>query len=424
MVGIRTSPSDLPGAAPMANDSDITNDEKPGEDGFWKKAGGAVPGVKQVLNSADVINKAIEDEEVSAGNAVVTVGADIASLALEGYAAYKNPLGMLVNVGLDFVLALFEPANKLITWLSGDPNQMQDLQERWRQFKTTLISMQEDVDAAWQDALKTSDSPTTTAAKDKVNGMAAALGGIAAAISHIESHIGMAQMLSKAVFELVKALLSALIEQVIIYGLMALALAWTSAGSSITTFLMWATRQTAIDTATMFLRVHLANFTGQQLAHIGTEILSSTFRQSSSEMLQWAGGIISNWAGGTQSTGAPGRGNSTPTSSNPSGDMMTYTSVDPDEFDGVADKLKGLQGNADSLSQAVNGDTETDFFTWGLACRGWLEGYNTQRAELAGDVALISPALEGNATRFTEVATAYRETDIQAGEDIKVAGGK
>ncbi|MQM27231.1 hypothetical protein [Glycomyces albidus] len=409
----------------MAEDpSDITTYDKPGEDSAWKKAGESVPGIKQFLNSADVINKAIEDEEVTAGNAAMTVMADIASLGLEGFAAFKNPLGMLVNVGLDFVLNLFEPANKLLTWLSGDPNQMQDLQERWRQFKDVLVALRDEIDAAWQDSLQTSQSPTTDAAKDKVNGMAAALGGIATAISHIESHIGMAQMLSKAVFELIKALLSALIEQVIIYGLVALASAWVTAGSSIATFLMWVTQKSAIDTATMFLRVSLAQFTGKQLAHIGTEILGSTFRQSSAEMLQWAGGIVSNWAGGIQSTGAPGRGNPTPASSNPSGDMATYTSVDPDEFDGVAEKLQGIRGDADALSQAVNSDTETDFFTWGLACQGWVEGYNQQRVELAGDVALISPALEGNATRFTEVAAAYRDADIKAAEDIKVAGGK
>ncbi|RRS02171.1 hypothetical protein [Glycomyces terrestris] len=409
----------------MADDpSDITTYDDPSQKGNWTKAGESTPGVKQVLNSAGVIQRAIEEEEVTAGNAAATVAADIASLGLEAYAAFTNPLGMLVNVGLDFVLNLFEPANKLLTWLSGDPGQMQDLQERWRQFKDVLIAMQDEVDAAWQDALKTSDSPTTDLAKDKVNGMAAALGGIATAISHIESHIGMAQMLSKAVYELIKALLSALIEQVIIYGLVALASAWVSAGSSIATFLMWVTQKSAIDTATMFLRVSLAQFTGKQLAHIGGEILRSTFVQASGDMMRWAGGLIANWQGGIQSTGAPGRGNPSPASANPSGDMATYTSVDPDEFDGVAEKLKGLQGNADSLSQKVNSDTETDFFTWGLACQGWVEGYNQQREELATNVALISPALEGNATRFTETANAYREADIQAAEDIKVAGGK
>ncbi|GAA1674826.1 hypothetical protein GCM10009830_21640 [Glycomyces endophyticus] len=410
--------------AEPSNASDITTYDDPSQKGNWTKAGEATPGVKQYLNSAGVIERAIAEDEVSAGNAAVTVMADIGSLALEGAAAYANPLGMLVNVGLDFVLGFFEPANKLLTWLSGDPDKMSELQERWRQFKDVLISLQGDVDAAWQDALKTSDSPTTEAAKDKVNGMAAALGGIANAISQLESHIGMAQMLSKAVYELIKALLSALIEQVIIYGLWAIAASWASGGASIATFIMWVTRSTAMETATMAMRVSLANFTGSQLAHLGTEILSSTFRQSSAEMLQWAGGMITNWAGGTQATGAPGRGNTTPASDNPSGDMATYTSVEPDEFDGVADKLKALQGNADSLSQAVNSDTETDFFTWGLACKGWVEGYNSNRVELAGDVALISPALEGNATRFTEVATAYRDADIQAAEDIKVAGGK
>jgi len=407
----------------MAGDSDITNDEAPG-DSTLEKVGSSIPGVKQVLNSGNMIYDAIESEEITSSNAAATVAADIVSLGLEGYAAFKNPLGMLVNVGLDFVLNLFEPANKLLTWLSGDPDAMSDLQERWRQFKDALIVMRDEVDKAWETALATSQSPTTDAAKDKINGMGAAIAGVASAISGIESHIGMAQMLSKAIYELIKALLSALVEQVIIYGLAALAMSWVSAGSSIMTFLMWATRQTAVDTATMCLRISLAQFTGGQLAHLGTEILSSTFRQSSAEMLQWAGGIASNWAGGIQKTGVPGRGNPAPASSNPGADMAAYTDVDPEEFNVCATELSRLQTNADSLSAAVNSDTETDFMTWGLACQGWVEGYNEQRVELAGDVAMISPALAGNAQRLNEVATAYQDADIAAEEDIKVAGGK
>ncbi|WP_335990189.1 hypothetical protein [Glycomyces sp. MUSA5-2] len=407
----------------MAEDSDITNDEPPG-DSTLEKVGSSIPGVKQVLNSGKMIYDAIESDEVTSSNAAATVVADIASIGLEAWGAYTNPLGMLVNVGLDFLLNLVEPANKLLTWLSGDPGAMGDLQGRWRQFKEALIVMRDEVDAAWESSLATSQSPTTDAAKDKVNGMAAAIAGIASAIAQIESHIGMAQMLSTAVYELVKALLSALIEQLIIYGLTALATAWVSAGSSIATFLMWATQKSAIDTATMFLRVSLAQFTGKQLAHLGTEVLDSTFRQSSAEMLEWAGGIASNWAGAIQGTGVPAKGNPTPASTNPSGDMATYTSVDPEEFGVAAGELRRLQTNADSLSQAVNSDTETDFFTWGLACQGWVEGYNEQRSELAGDVALISPALEGNATRFDEVKQAYEDADIQAAKDITAAGGK
>jgi hypothetical protein len=407
----------------MADDSDITNDEKPG-DSTGEKIGGAIPGVKQFLNSKKVIEDAIESDEVTFTNAATTVTADIASLGLEAFAAYTNPLGMLVNVGLDFVLNLFEPANKLITWLSGDPNQMSDLQERWRQFKNTLIALREEVDKAWESSLATSQSPTVDAAKDKVSGMAAAIAGVASEIAQIESLIGGAQILSKAIFEVVKALLSALVEQVIIYGLASLALAWTTGGGSIATFLVWATRSTAAETATMFMKVHMANQLGSQLGSIGMDVLNSTFRQSSSEMLQWAGGLISNWAGGVQGTGVPGLGSPNPASSNPSGGMAAYIDVDPEEFNVGAGELRRLQGNADSLSTAVNGDTETDFWTWGLACRAWLDDYNEQRTEIAGDVALISPALEGNAQRFEETAAAYEDADVQASEDIKVAGGK
>lgn len=407
----------------MAEDSDITTDA-PTPDSTLQKVGGSIPGVKQYLNSAKVIEDAIKSDEVTAGNALATVTADVASLGLEAYGAFKNPLGMLINVGLDFVLNLFEPANKLLTWLSGDPGKMSELQGWWREIKNTLIVLREEVDAAWTSALATSDSPTTEAAKDKVSGMAAAIAGVAAAMAQIESHIGTAQMLSKAIYELIKALLSALVEQVIIYGLAALALAWTSAGSSIATFLMWATRQTAVDTATMLLRVQLANFTGKQLAHIGTEVLASTFRQSSADMLQWAGGLASNIIGGTQGTGVPGAGTPGPASSDPAGAMANYTSVQPDEFDVCATELKRLQTNADSLSTAVDTNTETDFWTWGIACQGWVEGYNEQRVELATDVALISPALEGNAQRFEQTAEAYREADIQGAEDIKAVGSK
>ncbi|GAA2128757.1 hypothetical protein [Glycomyces algeriensis] len=407
----------------MADDSDITNDEMPG-DTTAEKVGNSIPGVKQFLNSKKVIEDAIESDEVTFSNAAATVGADIASLGLEAFGAFKNPLGMLVNVGLDFVLNLFEPANKLLTWLSGDPDAMGDLQERWRQCKDALVVLREEVDTAWESALATSVSPTTDAAKDKVSGMAAAIAGVASAISQVESHIGMAQMLAKAIYELIKALLSALVEQCIIYGLIALASSWASAGGSIMTFLMWATRQTAVDTAAMCLRVSIAQFTGSQLAHIGGEVLRSTFLQSSAEMLQWAGGVVSNWAGGIQGTGVPGKGLPGPASKNPSAGMAAYIDVDPEEFKVGATELSRLKTNADSLSAAVNNDTETDFMTWGLACQGWVEGYNEQRVQLSEDVALISPALEGNAQRFNEVAAAYEDADIQASEDIKVAGGK
>lgn len=408
----------------MSDSTDISDYSDPQTDdkGFWEKAGSATPGVKQVMNSASVINSAIESDEVSAMEATTAVAADIVNLGLEAYGAFANPLGMLVGAGLDMVLALVEPLQKIITWLSGDPDAMTNLQGRWRQFKDVLIAMSEAVDAAWESALQTSQSPTADAARDKVSGMAAALNGCAAAVAQIESHLGYAQALSKTIYEVVKALLSALVEQLIIYGLTALAAASVTFGASIGSFLVWATGKSAIDVAAGALKVTLAQATGGRLALIGAEFMEATFRQGSKEMLMWAGGIVSSIAGGVQGTGDTSAG--VPSgSSSPGSAMAAYIDVDPEEFDACGSKLSELKGDADALSAAVAGDTETDYWTWGLACMGFIDGYNDQKASISEDIGLISPALDGNAQRFTEVAASYRDSDDQAAADVTRAGG-
>lgn len=410
----------------MSDSSDVNDYTAPGSDqSTLQQMGTATPGVKQVMNSWSVITAAIESDEVNAGNAAAAVLADITNLGLEATGAFANPLGLLVGAGLDMVLALVEPLKKMITWLSGDPDEMTNLQGRWRQFGEVLANLSEEVNTAWETALATSQSPTADAARDKVSGMAAAINGCAAEINQIESHLGMAQMLSKTIYEVVKAILSALVEQLIIYGLTALALAYPTAGQSITSFLMWATRQSALDVATGALKVTLAQATGRRLAHIGTEVLNSTFRQSSTDMLKWAGGMGTAVIGGIQQTGAPGRAEPDgPTyTHNQSGRMQEYMDVDPEEFSVAGKELRRLQTNADELGGAIASDTDTDYWTWGLACQGFVDGYNESRSEIQGDVALISPALEGNATRFDEVAASYRGTDEENAAGIDQVGG-
>ncbi|THV30104.1 hypothetical protein [Glycomyces paridis] len=410
----------------MSDSTDINSDqyENPqDEKGFWEKAGSATPGVKQVMNSASVINSAIESDEVSAMEATTAVAADIANLGLEIYGAFANPLGLLVGAGLDMVLALVEPLQKIITWLSGDPDAMSNLQGRWRQFKDVLIAMSEAVDEAWQSALETSQSPTADAARDKVSGMAAALNGCAAAVGEIESHLGYAQMLSKTIYEVVKSLLSILIEQLIIYGLTALATSWATFGASIASFLAWATGKSAIDIATASLKVTLAQATGGRLALIGSEFLDATFRQASKDMLLWGGGMLTSIAGGVQGTGDTSAGVPSGGSSDPGVDMAGYIDVDPEEFNVCGSKLAELKGDADSLSAAVASDTDTDYWTWGLACLMFVDGYNDQKASISEDIALISPALDGNAQRFTEVAASYKDADDQAASGLTQAGG-
>lgn len=408
----------------MGDSTDINDYQDPQteEKGFWEKAGSAIPGVKQVMNSASVINSAIESDEVSAMEATTAVAADIVNLGLEAYGAFANPLGLLVGAGLDMVLALVEPLQRIITWLSGDPNEMTNLQGRWRQFKDVLVAMSEAVDAAWQSALESSQSPTADAARDKVSGLAAALNGCAAAVGEIESHLGYAQMLAKTIYEVVKALLSALVEQLIIYGLTALATSWATFGASIASFLAWATGKSAIDIAAASLKVTLAQATGGRLALIGAEFLDATFRQASKDMLVWAGTIGSSIAGGVQGTGDTGAGVPGGGSSNPGVDMSGYIDVDPEEFNVCGSKLQELKGDADSLSAAVASGTDTDYWTWGLACLGFVDGYNDQRASISEDIALISPALDGNAQRFTEVAASYKDADDQAAADFTQAG--
>ncbi|GAB4006492.1 hypothetical protein GCM10029992_57340 [Glycomyces albus] len=381
----------------MSDSSDINDYTAPGSDqGTLEQMGSATPGVKQVMNSWSVISAAIESDEVNAGNAAMAVLADITNLGLEATGAFANPLGLLVGAGLDMVLALVEPLKKMITWLSGDPDEMTNLQGRWRQFGEVLANLSEEVNTAWETALATSQSPTTDAARDKVSGMAAAINGCAAEINQIESHLGMAQMLSKTIYEVVKAILSALVEQLIIYGLTALALAYPTAGQSITSFLMWGTRQSAVDVATGAVKVHFAQQLGRRLSHIGTEVLNSTFRQSSTDMLKWAGGIGTSILGGTQQTGVPERAepDGAISTANQAGEMQAYMDVDPDEFDVAGKELRRLKSNADELSGAIASDTDTDYWTWGLACQGFVDGYNASRSEIQGDVALISPALE------------------------------
>ncbi|WP_026923468.1 hypothetical protein [Glycomyces arizonensis] len=407
----------------MTDDSSNIADHPPETKSNWQKAGEATPGAKQFLHMAETIDKARTEDEVSAGAAAVSVAADIANLGLEAVGGWTNPLGLLVGMGLDMVLTFVEPINKILTWLSGDPDAMMALQDRWGQFQEVLVNLREDVDDAWSQSLATSQSPTADAARDKVGGMGAAIQGCAFEIAQIREHLNHAHMLSKTIYEVIKSLLSALIEQLIIHGLIALALAYPSAGASIAKFLMFTARKTAMDMAVATLRVALAQGLARRLALIGADVLRSTVMQSSRNALMWAGGPVSGAVSGIASSGDPGNGVATG-SSDQAGGMSGYIDVDPAEFDVCASELSRLKGNADRLREAVEGDTDTDYWTWGLACQGFVDGYNEQRTEIAGDVALISPALEGNSQRFTDVASNYRLADEESAAELDKSGGE
>jgi hypothetical protein len=394
--------------------SDITQYDDPSSPG-WQSA---TPVAKHLFSSGQAIYDAIKTDEASWGGAVMTVSGDIMALGTEAYGAVTDPLGWLIGVGLDFLLAYVEPLNYAITWLSGNPGDMQDLIGVWENIQQALLSLAEEVDQAWATTLESNDE-TTNLVRDKVNATSAAISAVAADTASVQQLLARAQMLSTFIFEVVKSILSTLVQRLIIWGLAALAAAYFTAGSSVATFLAKAAGWSAKDTVKAGNKMKYAGTLADALKEIGSQVARSTFRAKGHDHLMWAGNVLGSTMAGASSTSASNYSAGLPSGGSGGGGVVGID-VDPAEYEFCAEELSRLTTNSYNIHSKV-GETGTDFMTWGIACLAFSSFYNDKRSDLLDDTATIAPALEGNGSRLRDCAADLRDCDSEVASDLETA---
>lgn len=155
-----------------------------------------------------------------------------AGLAGQAVGAVMDPLGWLIGNGLDFLLYAVQPLHDLLGMVTGNPTRFAEAVERWTEIRQALEALAQDVDAVpkkwdgeWEDNAQ-------QAAEQRVAELAYAIRGIGTNIVSVQNILQGAAALAQILEEVVKAILSELIKQLIILWIPALAAAGPTFGGS------------------------------------------------------------------------------------------------------------------------------------------------------------------------------------------------
>lgn len=155
-----------------------------------------------------------------------------AGLAGQAVGFALDPLGALIGNGLDFLLYAVQPLHDLVGLVTGNPTRFAEAIARWETIRTALDEFAQEVEAVpskwdgeWNDT-------ASERANERVAELALAIRGIGGHIASIEDILQACAALAQILEEVVKAILTECIKQLLIIWIPALAAAGPTFGAS------------------------------------------------------------------------------------------------------------------------------------------------------------------------------------------------
>lgn len=231
--------------AEVQNISGKIDVEGDGEEASVVDMGGALaeaPGIKQGQEAIDIVKGIWEDfpedpdgAEV-AGHALDTVssmGSFVAECSTEAATAVLDPLGWLVDNGLEMVLHLVTPLQDALHQVTGDGPRLTTAGEDFTAIAQGFVDYSEEFVRVTQEALKDWHGDASDAAQTSLKNFAVGMQGVATSAGGVAEVLKSSAMLMQVIEDVIKAIISELVQTLIMIWLPALATSIISLGSSV-----------------------------------------------------------------------------------------------------------------------------------------------------------------------------------------------
>jgi hypothetical protein len=204
-----------------------------GEKTVGRKAAEATPFVGGVLKSIDAQGKFSDGKDSSEAIALASEGsAVIASLGTSAYGIATDPIGWLVGQGLNFLIAVVQPLEDAIHFVSGDGPALSQASENFSNIAKGVADLRKTFDSDLASSVQTWGGETADVAATKLGEFANGIDGVAGQAGELASMLATSSMIMQIIEDVIKAILTELITWLIMIWIPALAAAVPSFGAS------------------------------------------------------------------------------------------------------------------------------------------------------------------------------------------------
>lgn len=381
-----------------------------------------VPFVKRFTSAADKI-----DDALSGDTAAEDIGGAMSSLvtglAMDAFKFMKDPIYALASAGVTIVMDLVQPLDDLVLMVTGDDGEMQRQVDVLTQVQTALNALDDEISSDLDGNLQSWDGQAADWASNQLGGVAASARAIAHGAGSMARLLDWARLLAITVYEVIQAILSELVAWLITRGLVALATATFTAGSSVVAFLLSA----AVKAARMLLRGTKKFRLGKQAFEtLQTSLFKLGFKDPIRaklwvSLLAAAGkglgaAAAAEWENLVQELIATVPDRTGTITEAPSGSYDGYA-VDPEELRAAAVALDGRAPNADAIS-ATASEAGAAEMTWGLTGFFFEQPYIEGCTTLVEQIDSLTEAIRGGAAKLRESADTYEQADAETQSDL------
>lgn len=341
-------------------------------------AAGQTPVIKHVWNGGEGIYDAWGDP------AELTAAA--ANAATSGWAAFSeakslggwltDPIGKLASLGIDLLLAYVQPLQDLIHLVTGNPNSMAEAARVWDDVGASLQQLGEEVVNAGETNLEGTYSLDVMVARGALGVAGTCLSGLTVLGFGIKMLLTIAQCIATLAYDVIKMLLSQLVKNLVISGLVALATAKVTLGGSLGKFLGWAKAKSA---STYIHAVDKYDATESMMDNLGTAVQDEVTKMFGEKINDTLFKIVNSTIGDTVMSVLPDSATGDSTVTSPEGgssgsDSAMSLFINPEGLSQASADIDHLAGEVDGIV-AKSDDAGTSDVTWGVVGLPWAVAY-------------------------------------------------
>ncbi|SDD84555.1 hypothetical protein [Glycomyces harbinensis] len=191
---------------------------------FYNNAANGVDAVKEVVRAQDGASSVMGGLG-DLSNSVFQIGGDIGTF-------FENPLSLLLQNGMEFLIKLIKPVDDLIGMVTGNPSRMGDEIKRWQDIRAKMHPVGEGIAAIPEGALRQWTGKDGDAAREKIAEFAEGVFELADRTIILESLLRLCEALATAIQKWLISLVSDWCVNEIMAWLIALASSVATFGAS------------------------------------------------------------------------------------------------------------------------------------------------------------------------------------------------
>ncbi|THV30136.1 hypothetical protein [Glycomyces paridis] len=355
--------------------------------------------LKGMYDNLQGINEGGGDEifggVVGAAASVADFGLKLADMTGKMGAAGQSPLSFLgANFIIDLLLAYIEPLDDLLKEVAGDAEEMQNQIDDWEMVKVALHELSGEVAEKAATALQSWGGAAANGASKSVAALCYTIDALSDQADVIQRGLAWAQALANLIYEVIKGILAALLEELLYAGAIALASSTFTFGGSIGAFIAWAVK----GILRALLKALKKVFTTKGIYGVLLGALVAATAASARTLF---------------GEGFDRGGNAGAVEAN----LDAGLAVDLEELTTAKASFVAQSGNAADISDKIK-EIAGGEMTWGICGLFFAGSYNDNTATYEQDVQFVSITLADHGDKMQQVRDTYEGTDRTIHDDL------